>query len=279
VVGIKKIVRAGQQSARESFPVRSYSYDEFHSGQSPRGKLREDEKRLLMLEKEVITLRKNLDERSKRAEVACREAYTKGKAEGLRLGEERGRIEAGKTYNSQLKDVREKVDGIFKTLADSHRNLFLNAGNLLLEFALQLAQKILRTEPSVHKEVALRSVKEALSYIADRERIIIRVHPDDFTCVDSERDSWMPPGERFEHIAVETDESIDRGGCIVDSNSGQADARLGIQFSELHELCEKVWQRIRASRTESSLPAESDEDAAAESSSGSDTETEAEGEN
>jgi flagellar biosynthesis/type III secretory pathway protein FliH len=93
-----------------------------------------------------------------------------------------------------------------------------------------------------------------MSYIADRERIIVRVSKDDLENVSRRKDFWMPVGERLESIIIEPDERIEKGGCIIESNSGVVDARLGVQFEELHDTVEKVWESVSASDT---FPSES----------------------
>jgi len=54
-------------------------------------------------------------------------------------------------------------------------------------------------------------------------------------------------GERLSDITIEADTTITKGGCIIDSNAGVVDATLGVQFSEMNELIEKIWNDVSSS--------------------------------
>ena len=131
----------------------------------------------------------------------------------------------------------------------SKKSIFANADTLLLAFCCEFAKKIIHNEVSVNPDIILPVLQKALSYIADRERLIIRVAKDDVETVSGRKDFWKPVGERLESIVIEPDERIEKGGCIVESNSGVADARLGVRFDELKDIVFKAWESM-----ESNLP-------------------------
>jgi flagellar assembly protein FliH len=104
----------------------------------------------------------------------------------------------------------------------------------------------------------LSTIKKALTYISDREKIIIRVSRGDLENVSGRTDFWIPVGERIDAVSIEPDDSIEKGGCIIESNSGKADARLGVQFLELREIIDRMWESVIASNTESKNKAQAD---------------------
>jgi flagellar biosynthesis/type III secretory pathway protein FliH len=113
-----------------------------------------------------------------------------------------------------------------------------------------VAKKIIDHEVTVQKNIVLTVLKRALNYIGHREKMVVRVASDDLERVTNRKDFWFPVADRLTDVSIETDERIAPGGCIVESNSGLADARLGVQFEELTELIEKTWNEVTSAATE-----------------------------
>jgi flagellar assembly protein FliH len=242
-VGLKRIFKRKQDDA-DRFPLHPMSYDEFCVPGKTGDALSPEEKRVLLLEKKVKELERALadaDEKNKAALVTSREA---GMREGIAKGEREGGKKAKADFDMQISLLQTKIASFLETLEKSKKKIYADSHDVLLKLSFELTKKIVHAECVTNPDVVLNVIKKSISYIADREKIIVRVAKDDFENASANKDFWLPVGERIESVRVECDERIDKGGCIVESNSGIADARLNVQMEELKNLVDTLWQGV-----------------------------------
>ncbi|HEX3020504.1 MAG TPA: FliH/SctL family protein [Chitinispirillaceae bacterium] len=239
-VGLRKIIRRKTEELND-FPLKKVEFEEFESAERKKGILKEDERRILELEKQIhdfdLILKKQLDSVRK----AVEEAFNRGKAEGIKQGIEKGNADASAVYAKNIAELQKNTGSTLNKLEDSKRDIFSNSDHILLKLSMEIARKIIASELVTRQDVILNVTKKALTYIAERERLVIRVAPDDYKVLNENRDFWEPVNEKLKDTVIEQDERVSRGGCIIESNNGSVDARLGIQMDEIVNLVEKMW--------------------------------------
>ena len=245
-VGLRKILRKNTELERD-FSVYSPAAVEFDTPERKSRVLSEDEQRILELEKKVIDLEGRLEKQKESARQAVQAAFVKGRTEGLEEGLARGREETTEVYEKKIDQLQQKIESIIRQFDESRRTVFSGSEHLLLRLCCEMVRKVISTEVTVNQNIILSVLKKALTYIGDRERLVVRVSPDDFETVSGRKDFWVPVAESLKNVSVESDERVSRGGCIIESNSGVVDARLGVQFEEISGLVESVWENINSS--------------------------------
>ncbi|MBD3321486.1 MAG: hypothetical protein GF350_10375 [Chitinivibrionales bacterium] len=253
VVGLRKILKTKKEQGND-FAFREVAYDSFYVEGKSKPVFDENEKRVIELEKQIGLLQRKLGETRKKAEESVRESYQRGLQEGGKKGKTEGEKTAREEYGKHLQTIEQRIQSMFENLEHSKKEICANAHHVLLKLVFELAKKVIHAELKASPEIVLSVIKKALSYIADKERLIIRVAADDLETVTGNKDFWMPISERTGNIEIVPDEQVDKGGCIVESNSGIADARLGIQFEEVTDLVERVWENIHASDNQPARP-------------------------
>jgi flagellar assembly protein FliH len=249
-VGLRRILRRKSAEACD-FPLREFSAGEFSAPGAAKKALTEDEQRILELERELASLRIERQQREERARLAVQKAYSNGYEEGRKKGRQEGESTAAAEYGKKIDAAQQRLASFLKQVEEEKTAIYANADRILLELCCRMVKKILATEPVKEKETILAVLRKALSYIAEREKIVIRVAPGDLETVTGNRDFWTPVTEKLTAVSVEADERIEPGGCIVESNSGITDARLGVQMSELSEIIERTWESIHAMKNTS----------------------------
>lgn len=245
-VGLRKILKSKREAA-EDFPLHPLSFEEFHVPGAAKGSFSDDEKRMLTLEKEVKELQALLAGQRDQAKAAVVAAHAAGVKDGYARGEAEGLKKAQASFDARVKELQTKIASLLETLEASKKQIYGDAHTVLLKLCFELTKKIINTECRMNPDIVLSVIKKSLSYIADRERLVVRVSKDDMETASSKKDFWLPVGDRVESIRIESDERIEKGGCIIESNSGVADARLGVQIEELAEFVEKIWESVIAS--------------------------------
>ncbi len=246
-VGLRRILKRKEEISKD-FPLQTHALEELTPNKDMHGRIfTETESRVIELEKNILELNKKLEEQKRDGEQAVRDAYQKGVLEGSRKGEKTGEEKAKAEYENQIKNVEERLCDIFGTIEKSRKNLFYEAHRIILDMSILIARKIIKTELSLNKNIVLSVIKKALSYIVDKQEFLIRVAPDDMETVSNKKDFWSTISERFDKISIEKDERIERGGCIIESNTGVTDARIGVQIEGLIDIIESEWNNIISS--------------------------------
>ncbi len=239
-VGLRRIIRKKIEDMND-FPLKKAQFEEFDSPEGKKKILSENEKRIIELEKQITQLNNLFKKQQENAKRAVEQAYNKGKTEGLKLGEEKGKAEAVSVYKKNIAEIQQNVTSFLKNIEDSKKEIFSHSEHIILKLCLEICRKIIASEITSNQDIILNVTRKALSYIAEREKLIIRVAPDDLKILNDKRDFWEPVTEKIKDVSIEPDERVKKGGCIIESNSGTVDARLGIQMDEIADLVEKIW--------------------------------------
>jgi flagellar biosynthesis/type III secretory pathway protein FliH len=166
-----------------------------------------------------------LDDREKNCEIE--QAYLKGLEEGKKEGHKSEK----KVFESALNHFHQAISK-FDTLK---KQVYQTAERETVELALAIARKIILYEVSIQKELILRVVKEAIKKVADHDKIEIRINPTDSPIIKN-ADLQLLNCDAIENITFIEDETISPGGCIIETNCGNIDARIEKQLQAIEEV-------------------------------------------
>ncbi|MHB8995945.1 MAG: FliH/SctL family protein [Armatimonadota bacterium] len=116
----------------------------------------------------------------------------------------------------------------------------------LLQISLAVAREIIGHEISIDPGVIDGTLRKCLGELHFASRVVVRLHPDDLAYL-----RRQPEGEKDQtgEIELMADTSIERGGCLIESDRGGVDATIETQLrllgqhlraslSKPPELCE-----------------------------------------
>jgi flagellar biosynthesis/type III secretory pathway protein FliH len=161
------------------------------------------------------------------------QALTAAREEGLQQGRQAGKEECAGLLAALQALIASahaaQVRGI-ETVADD-----------AAEIALVAVGKILG-EGFLSRATAVAAVREAIRHCQGREKLHVRVAPEQFALLDERREEWLE-GTVASEVTLVADEQVRYGGCLIESAGGTLDARLETQFQRLRET-------LRAARAE-----------------------------
>ena len=172
-----------------------------------------------------------------RIEAIGKEAYEKA----FLLGEKAGRDLGEAAVASMV----EKLARLIEEISVLRPALLREAERELVDLSFQTARAIVGAEIETCPDVVLESGRRAIQRIGAEGRITLRVHPSDANHVWKARDALFPYLSGKGDIAVEPDESIERGGCLAVTDFSEADATISGQFEVLREHLRKVREERR----------------------------------
>lgn len=156
-------------------------------------------------------------------------------AEIERVARERGRAEAQAQAQVELDQaveaLRARLTASLGELANLRAQMATRAERDLVQLALAIAKKIVQREVKVDHEVALTLTRVALGRLHNRAGATVRLHPDDYTYVMAHRERLNSEA----NVELIEDAAVGPGGCIVQSEMGEIDARIEQQFAEIEQ--------------------------------------------
>lgn len=110
----------------------------------------------------------------------------------------------------------------------------------ILRLSLKVAEQIIRSEVSLHRDVCLNIVTEAISRVSDREQVIVRVNREDVEQVKKYKDRIAGIIDGVKTFSILEDSQVEPGGCVIETNLGFIDARISTKLKSIEEALEKV---------------------------------------
>jgi flagellar assembly protein FliH len=242
-VGLRRIVRKRTTEAYD-FPMRGFTVEDFSGNAEGSKMLSDDERRIIELEQKVVALQKTIKDQSDKARTAIQNAHTTGFEKGVQKGIAEGRAQSDNEFRQKLEGLQESMHTVVRNLETEKNEIYARADRTMLELCRLMVRKIIAAETTQNAELVLHVLRKALTYVAEREKLVIRVSSRDVQTVTDNREFWAPVAERLRDVTIEPDDRIQPGGCVIESNSGVVDGRIDTQVAELGDLIEKAWEAM-----------------------------------
>jgi flagellar biosynthesis/type III secretory pathway protein FliH len=149
-------------------------------------------------------------------------ARQQGHAEGF----EAGRADA----RAGLQPVFTALSQAVEVLRDQQAAAADAVEGYAADLAVRIAEKVVAGTLTVEPERVLDVVRGALRAIVERERLVILVNPEDLTLVREGMGEIAGTLGGIEHVDVQEERRVGRGGAIVRTSVGEVDARIATKL-------------------------------------------------
>ncbi|WP_337865699.1 FliH/SctL family protein [Ignavibacterium sp.] len=140
-------------------------------------------------------------------------------------------------YYEKLKVKYEQLDTLLNQLYKENKSLNENFNKIVLETSFAVAEKIIRREVEKDSTI-INLIENCLKKVLTANEILIRLNPGDFEVVTNDLKE-INKSIDVSKIRFEKDEAIEKGGCLVETEIGNADARISSQLNELKRKLEE----------------------------------------
>jgi flagellar assembly protein FliH len=148
---------------------------------------------------------------------------------GFRQGEKAGMVIAEKKVEATMRRYSEAILEIGKLRS----RLFHQVEREVVKLAVEVAKKIVHREIQVDREIIQTLVKVALSHVAEKSAVTVHLHPVDYAYVLEHRAELSSGADDAREVVLLSDKSIERGGCLIQTECGDIDARIEEEFREV----------------------------------------------
>lgn len=170
-------------------------------------------------------------------EKGKREGYELGKADGYQQGYEQGKLDGEAIVLPVAASFRQAV----AACEDVKRQLHFDAQREVLKLAMVIAKKIIVREAGFNQEAIAGLIRNALGMADSCVPIRMRVHPDVVNYCLNQRQLLSIPDE----VVIVADPGFSPGDCVVETETGEVDARIETQLQVLDEALEREIEMCR----------------------------------
>ncbi|UGQ15980.1 flagellar assembly protein FliH [Borrelia sp. RT5S] len=189
---------------------------------------REAEGRKEEIEKEVNSeIEKIVKEYEDKLKGELEVATAKGRKEGYEVGFSRGCEDFDKLVG--------KLNSMIAALVAKRKEILESSGDQIMKLVMQIAVKVVKKIVDTQKSVVIENVNEALKKVKNKTNIIIRVNLDDVDIVSHEKTEFVSKFDFIENLEVVEDINIGKGGCVIETDFGEIDARISSQLDRIEE--------------------------------------------
>jgi len=159
--------------------------------------------------------------------------YDRGFNEGRESTEE----ELKNEFGDRLTDQAEKFSSVLSKLNEKIEGYDKVFSNLIINLSFMIAEKIIHSELT-NKTKIEEILQISLKKVIGSNNIIVKLNPEDFNVINKKPNALIQQGN-LSHIKLEPDENIEAGGCYIETEIGNVDARISTQLSELKKMLEE----------------------------------------
>lgn len=188
---------------------------------------------------EIFDFKKVDDEsenKNKQIEIELHNHFIKGFNEGQKEASNR----LHKEYSEKLREAYFIIDSISSKIDVQIKEQVQKINEFVLQLSFQIAEKIIRREIDKDSPV-LKIVDESLKKLTSANEVTIKLNPTDRKLVESHL-SIINRKINSGNIRLESDERIEKGGCFIETEIGNADGRISSQIENIKRQIETYFE-------------------------------------
>jgi flagellar assembly protein FliH len=190
----------------------------------------EDLKNAAAAEAERITV--EAGGRIRKLEEESRLALVNERNEALGAGRKAGEEEGYAQGKAEVERLIQRTQTVLERAQNKRGEILTEAEQEIVDLVLLLTRKVVKVITESQRNVILQNVIQALRKVKTRGNVIIRVNIADLKLTTEHTKDFIRMMEGT-GIQVVEDSTVDPGGCIIETDFGEIDARISSQLAEL----------------------------------------------
>lgn len=163
------------------------------------------------------------------AKVEEKSIFEKSKEDGFKAGHEEG-YKAG---NEEAQRLVERIHKMIEAVQAKRQEILDNTEQQIVSLVILIVRKVVKIMSENQKSVIMSNVLQALKKVKGSGDVTLRVNLADVKLTTEHIKDFIRQVENIKNISVVEDSSVEKGGCIVETDFGAIDARISSQLNEL----------------------------------------------
>ena len=154
-------------------------------------------------------------------------------SEARNEGFEQGSQEGYQKGAAEVERLIERMHKILEAVMQRREEILQDTESQIVELVILMARKVIKILSENQKNVIMANTVAALRKVKTRGEVTLRVNIEDVKLTTAHADEFIQHVENVQGITVQEDSSVEKGGCIVETDFGAIDARISSQLTEL----------------------------------------------
>jgi flagellar biosynthesis/type III secretory pathway protein FliH len=151
--------------------------------------------------------------------------------EGYEKGFLQGEKAAMEIAEQKLDAVMRRYAGAIMEISNLKASLYMQVERDVVKLAVEVAKKVVHRELQADPGIIQTLVRVALNHVAEKSAVTVHLSPADYSFLLEQRAELSQSEGR--DISLLADKSIERGGCFINTECGDIDARIEEKFREV----------------------------------------------
>lgn len=165
--------------------------------------------------------------------------------EAYQLGLEEGKHDAIKAVSSEISAKLEKFDQLIKSCTTLKQDLLQFNEAHLVKLAMHMASRLANMEIKSDPNALVAIMRSALEIAQTEESVVVQISPQQFEFCESLKKETGREFEFLKNVKFEAVSEITEGGCIIETNYGEIDARIEERVARLWESMSESLPRVK----------------------------------
>ncbi|MCL2067456.1 MAG: flagellar assembly protein FliH [Treponema sp.] len=189
------------------------------------------------LKKQAQDESENVMEEARRKAWEIGEETVKTAAEDRKTAQEQGRA-AGREEGfaegrAEVERLVERTQVILERAQNKRGEILKEAEQEIIDLVLLISRKVIKIISENQRGVIVSNVAQALRKVRAKGNIIIRVNMKDLKLATEYKQEFIKLMEGANSLQIAEDSRVDAGGCIIETDFGEIDARISSQLAEI----------------------------------------------
>jgi flagellar assembly protein FliH len=177
-------------------------------------------------------------EASLEAEGMQDEAQSRGYEAGWQQAKIEVEEQLNASWDDRLEALRSDIKAVIAAIEAERGGLWKQTEKEIVTFAIEMAQKIVKTEVQQNPKVIAEVIKHALRRVVSKEHIRIRISPQDIDAVRSQREDLLLVLDGAANLEIIDDRRVQQGGCVIETTAGNIDSNIETQVARISSALE-----------------------------------------
>lgn len=193
---------------------------------------------------ETETARKNAEDQAaqiiedakKEAEQIVQTAHAeeeKIRSEAIEKGFAQGHEDGLKSGEDEINRLTERMRRMLEAIMNRREEILRETEQQIVELVILMTRKVVKIISETQKTTVVSNVIAALKKVKTRGNVVLHVNTEDLKSASANVAEFIKRIENIQGITVMEDSSVEKGGCIVETDFGAIDARIASQLGEL----------------------------------------------
>jgi flagellar assembly protein FliH len=196
-------------------------------------RIREAEAAKRRAEEEAKKMLAETGEKIRRFEEESRAGIEAARKEAEDQGRNAGKEDGFSEGKAEVERLIQRTQIMLERAQDKRKEILAETEQEIIDLVLLISRKVVKVISENQRTIVLQNVVQALRKVKTRGNVTIRVNMADLKVTSEHTKDFIQRVEGVKSLQVVEDSSVDSGGCVIETDFGEVDARISSQLAEL----------------------------------------------